>query len=120
MIITPFAQGQFEDGMYGTILEITQKVLALQHYPWTMLFPRNGRICGLFGCEYEPICRKQIAPGEKVPGYSLDPWVGEVEKWLAVAQSWGEDWLAESRGFSPSGENDGSGDQEVDRGTDER
>jgi len=97
IIIPSFHQKQFEDGMWGTITEITQKVLGLQYYPWTYLFPRHGRICGIFGCPYEVICRKQIKPKENLPGYTHDPWVGEVEKWLETTQSWEEGDLSPLR-----------------------
>lgn len=99
IIITPFAQQMFEQGMYGTIMEITQKVLALEHYPWTLLFPRHGQTCGKFGCEYADICRSNIPPGKDIPGFHKDPWVGEVEKWLAVAQQWDEGFYQERLGL---------------------
>ncbi len=85
IIVTRFAQQQFEMGLYGLITDITQKVLALEKYPWPLLFPRNARVCGMFGCEYEPICRENIKPGTEVDGYNRDPWV-DIPPWLETAQ----------------------------------
>jgi len=87
IIIGDFAQMQFEMGLYGLITEITQKALSLDTYPWPLLFPRNGRECGLFGCEYEPICRQNITPDTPVVGFTKDPWV-EVDEAIEKAQSW--------------------------------
>lgn len=87
IIITRYALAQFEMGLYGLIKEITQKVIALKEFPNLLLFPRNGRECGLFGCEYEPICRQNITPDTPVHGFNRDPWV-EVEEAIKKAQGW--------------------------------
>lgn len=83
--ITRFAEQQFVLGLYGLITEISQKVEALSELPWPLLFPRNGRSCGLFGCPYEHICREQIDPNTPIWGFTKDPWV-EIPSWLATAQ----------------------------------
>lgn len=69
---------QFEVGLVGTITEVTQKVKALDDgYPEGLLFPRNGRMCGLFGCEYEKICRTKVERGVVPPGFVHDVWDNE-------------------------------------------
>lgn len=90
IIISSFAQKQFEMGLYGLISDITTRVLNLEHYPWPLLFPRNGRVCGLFGCEYEHLCRENIQPGSTPEGFIRDEWV-EIDQWLKRAQAWKEE-----------------------------
>jgi hypothetical protein len=69
---------QFELNFAGVIQEITQKVKALgEGYPRHLLFPRNGRICGLFGCEYASICRTDPKEGVIPPGFKRDEWPEE-------------------------------------------
>lgn len=66
----------FEMGLYGIILEVSQKYASLQKYPWQLLFPRNGGQCYKYNraCEYADICRMNIPIGEVPPGFTLDPW----------------------------------------------
>jgi len=65
----------FELNIIGTIIETTQKVKALKWYPWPILFPRNGRIAGIFGDPYEAISRIDVKPGQVPTGFIRDEWV---------------------------------------------
>jgi len=65
---------RFELSMYGTILEISQKVQNLSSYPRELLFPRHGRLCGVYGCEYSELCRTSLKEGEIPLGFIRDPW----------------------------------------------
>ncbi len=91
--------GRFELELYGLINEVTQKYLALEHLPEPMLFPRSGRTCGLFGCEYEAICRSNIHIGDVPIGYHRDPWIEtETQETLTKAQeSFNMELIAEGR-----------------------
>lgn len=74
------ALNQFRLNIVGIIHEITSKVKALEDgYPRHLLFPRNGRICGLFGCEYEAICRTDPEEGVVPPGFIADTWTEKKE-----------------------------------------
>lgn len=80
--------GQFELGMAGLFSELTQKKRALAaETPGTdaynmrsaMLFPRNGSMCSVFGCEYADICRTNITDATILPtDYTVEPWTGEA------------------------------------------
>jgi len=85
----------FELGMWSTIVEITQKVKALQAgTPWPLLFPPHKNYCRLFGCSYDTLCDSNIQPGETCPGFRRDEWVSdEVLKRLQKVQNWSlDDW----------------------------
>ncbi len=56
---------EFELGIMGTLIEISQKVQSLEKYPWPFVFPRNCD-AAIFKCEYEDICRIRIE-SDKVP-----------------------------------------------------
>ena len=73
-----YTQAQFEIGMFGTILEISQKVDNLTEYPAEMLFPRNGSSCAKFGCEYIDICRTKINPQNVPITFVRDEWIEEL------------------------------------------
>ena len=66
----------FEMGLYGLILEVSQKYKSLSKYPWPLLFPRNGNNCYKYNrpCPYAEICRMNIPIGVVPPGFKLDPW----------------------------------------------
>ena len=66
----------FEMGLYGIILEVSQKYKSLSKYPWPVLFPRNGGHCYKYNkpCPYSDICRMNIPIGTVPPGFKLDPW----------------------------------------------
>jgi len=70
-----YSQAQFEIGIFGTILEVSQKVDNLDEYPGEMLFPRNGSTCAKFGCEYLDICRTKVDPNRVPVTFDRDPWV---------------------------------------------
>lgn len=62
---------QFELGVMGTFIEISQKAQSLDKFPPQMLFPRHGRTCSKWGCDYEKVCR--LKPTKEVPpGFVLD------------------------------------------------
>lgn len=65
----------FEMEMYGTILEISQKVKTLEDIPWPLMFRANRNACKEYGCEYRDLCRINIPPGEYPPMYEKDEWV---------------------------------------------
>jgi hypothetical protein len=84
---TAYDLARFELELYGLINEVTQKYLGLEHYPEPLLFPRSGRTCGLFGCEYESICRGKLKIGEVPIGFHRDPWIEpETRKTLTKVQ----------------------------------
>lgn len=69
---------QFEMGLYGKILEVSQKYQSLDDFPAEVLFPRNGAQCAKFGCEYNLICRTHIR--DDLPlGFERDEWTDEME-----------------------------------------
>jgi hypothetical protein len=63
---------QFELGVMGTMTELTQKVMSLDKYPAQMLFPRHGRNCMKWGCEYSQICRMKPEAMKIPPGFVKD------------------------------------------------
>lgn len=68
----------FEQGFLSIMMEVTNKMRAFEsgEYPDEFLFPRHGAFCGLFGCEYQDICRTKVKPGDVPPGYTYDDWGG--------------------------------------------
>lgn len=84
----------FEMNIVGIIIETTQKVKALASTPWPLLFPRNGRIAGLFSDPYEQISRLDIKPGVIPAGFVRDEW-GEVQE--LVEQIDLDEWIDYSR-----------------------
>lgn len=78
--------GIFEMSLYGTIVEVTQKYLALQTTPWPFLFPctcDNSQ----FECEYANICSSAIGPDEIPPGFVKDPWTKEMTEVMKKTQT---------------------------------
>ena len=66
--------------MVGLIMEISSKVDSLKIYPSELLFPRHGAFCGMFGCEYESICRLKNGGVDDIPlGFEKDSWVERDE-----------------------------------------
>ena len=76
---TAYALLQFEMGMYGTILEIGQKIANLAEIPNEILFPRNGAQCSKFPCVYDIFCRSEINAKRMPLTFTLDPWLKEEE-----------------------------------------
>ena len=69
---------QFALGAAGTFNELTQKALAWRDHgaPEAMLFPRYGRTCGKFPCEYASICRRAISASDDLsPSFVQEPWI---------------------------------------------
>ena len=97
-----YALAQFELGMFGTIGEVTQKVLQLENDPPEILFWRDGGQCAKFGCEYVDICRSH-ASADRVPiGFSRDDWT-EVETLKDIKQLEGfEKWTVKEKEKSSS------------------
>lgn len=63
-------------GFTGVVLEIAQKIKSYLNgdLPLEFLFPRNGTVCGIFGCPFEEICRRKITKGLLSLGtYDVDP-----------------------------------------------
>ena len=79
----------FEMGLYGLILEVSQKYKSLTKYPWPILFPRNGGQCFKYNkpCEYAKICRMNIPIGTVPPGFKLDPWASLEEDMKKAQES---------------------------------
>ena len=52
-------------GMTAVVVEVSQKVKSFLagDMPLEFLFPRNGTVCGIYGCPYSTFCRRQITPG---------------------------------------------------------
>ena len=70
LYVTRYAQQLFALGMYGTILDLSYRVEALDDTPHEMLFGRCADMCSRWGCEYLEICRDRIRPGDRAPrGY---------------------------------------------------
>jgi hypothetical protein len=83
----------FEMNIVGTIIEVTQKVKAVKSgVPWPLLFPRNGRIAGLFGDPYEALSRIDVKPGQVPVGFEKDDWSEELERLLDIVDvaEWAE------------------------------
>jgi hypothetical protein len=73
---TSYDLQRYQMNMLGLIMEISSKVDSLSVYPSELLFPRHGAFCGMFGCEYEDICRLKINSKDDIPlGFDCDPWV---------------------------------------------
>jgi len=70
---------RFEMQLVGLIIEISQKYQALSKYPCWMLFPRAGTFDGMFGCDYEGICNREVKPGTVPVGFKRDDWSNEME-----------------------------------------
>lgn len=64
----------FELGLIGLFTELSQKWASLPTHPPFELFPRNGEFCGLFGCEFEDVCRTRVemAGGPPTSQFMLD------------------------------------------------
>jgi hypothetical protein len=64
---SPYDISAFEMGLTSIIAETSRRKNALAEgkYPAEFLFPRHGAFCKLFGCEYESICRTNLAGYEK-------------------------------------------------------
>jgi hypothetical protein len=86
----------FEMNMFGLINEVSQKVESLKTYPAPILFPRHGAFCGLFGCEYEHICRQALSPKNIPPGFVRDSW---YEEDIEVIHRQSSDYLKAWEGF---------------------
>jgi len=84
----------FEMNIVGIIIETTQKVKALATTPWPLLFPRNGRIAGLFSDPYEALSRIDVKPGMIPAGFVKDEW-HEVRE--LVEQIDLDEWIDYSR-----------------------
>ena len=81
----------FEMNIVGIIAEVSQKVLAYHDgMPWPLLFPRNGRVAGLFEDPYKDIARLDIRPGEVPPGFVRDEWVDPTKDLVSLGGS--VDW----------------------------
>lgn len=76
----------FELGLYGTIVELTQKYLSLESYPWPLLFPQHRASCSHWGCEYMGVCFTPIKDGEVPPGFIKDEWKREVSETVKKTQ----------------------------------
>ena len=73
----------YELTIVGLIMEITQKVMATKNgVPWPLLFPRNGRISGLFDDPYKDIARLDIKPGDVPPGFVADDWASDMDEFI--------------------------------------
>jgi hypothetical protein len=77
----------FEMGLYGTIVEVTQKYKSLENYPWPLLFPQVRAACSHWGCEYMGVCFTNMQPGEIPPGFQHDDWRGELSQAFRKTQS---------------------------------
>jgi hypothetical protein len=76
---TKYDLANFELTMTGIIRDVSEKVKHLNNLPSELLFPRHGAFCGLFGCEYEDICRNDLSiymDHEILPphGFMYDTW----------------------------------------------
>jgi len=60
-------------GFSGIASEIAQKCAAIEapdaEVPPEFYFPRNGLVCGQFGCAYETICKARTRPGDVPCGF---------------------------------------------------
>ena len=75
------ALAQFEMGLFGTILEVSQKYENVgDEWPAEVLFPRNGKDCSMFGCDFADICRKKIDKAFLPDGFKRDPWLEDCVK----------------------------------------
>lgn len=65
----------FEVQTMHLMAEITQKIRALNDYPWVALFPRDTQWCTSYyrPCEYFHICRGTLTDVPP-PGFVKDPW----------------------------------------------
>ena len=72
---TPADLFDFETQTMMLMAEITQKVKALNDYPWIGLFPRDTQWCTSYyrPCEYFHICRQQLS-SVCPPGFVKEPW----------------------------------------------
>lgn len=75
-----FELATFEMGLYGTIVELTQKYQSLETYPWPLIFPQYRSACSHWGCEYQGICFTNLKPDEVPPGFTKDPWKQEISE----------------------------------------
>ena len=59
-------------GYTGVVCEVSQKVKSFlaDEAPLEFLFPRNGTVCGIYGCPYQSICRRKIA-GQHLTGADI-------------------------------------------------
>lgn len=81
----------FEMGLYGTVVELTQKYKSLEHYPWPLLFPQHRAACSHWGCEYLGICFTNLQPDEVPPGFIKDDWKSDMSSAFAKTQSFSLD-----------------------------
>lgn len=80
----------FEMGMYGTIIELTQKVLALGMTPWPLLFPVTHN--DEFETEYEMLFKSPIQPDDPPPpGFVKDDWKQEMDAIVKKTQTFNLD-----------------------------
>ena len=70
---------QFELGLFGTIMEVSQKYENLKDFHPEILFPRNGKDCSMFNCPYAEICRTHLDKAYLPRGFKRDPWVEKLE-----------------------------------------
>jgi hypothetical protein len=65
----------FEAQTMNLMAEITQKIRAINDYPWVALFPRDTQWCTSFyrPCEYFYICRQTLTDVPP-PGFVKDEW----------------------------------------------
>lgn len=88
---TSYDLQRYQMNMLGLIMEISSKVKSLSLYPSELLFPRHGAFCGMFGCEYEDICRLKIKDKDDIPlGYEKDPWVDRDENLKVISKVYKE------------------------------
>jgi len=64
----------FEMGLYGTVVELTQKYNSLDTFPWPLIFPQHRSVCSHWGCEYMGVCFTPVKEGEVPPGFVRDEW----------------------------------------------
>ena len=80
------ALDQFELGLFGTIMEVSQKYENLPDFHPEILFPRNGKDCSMFTCPYADICRTHLDKADLPTGFTRDPWA-EKQKPQKVKES---------------------------------
>ena len=81
----PYQLMLWEMGMYGTIVELTQKVLTLETTPWPLLFPIHED--QQFEDDYAMLYNTQLQPEEVPPGFVKDEWKAEMSEVMKVTQS---------------------------------
>ena len=75
----------WELGMYGTIVELTQKVIALETTPWPLLFPVHED--QQFEDDYVNLYNTQLKQDEVPPGFVRDSWKTEMSELMKITQN---------------------------------